>query len=234
MKSRGAHPISPGEHSQPPRPKTPSRVICAGKWNLESPPFQVDGVEFQAVYRTGTEALDKVRLHNPELAVVDEALPDIGTLDWLRRVARAAPGVNTIVACEQLRPGNASLWLMAGAAGCVCKPLAPAELARVCRRALDLGIYFPPSILREVLRAVQRLRLAAKYGDSLTCRELDVLVGLCLGKCDKDIAAWLGLEFGTVKTHVHKLLVKFDVKHRNEIVQKLSNSLGLLPGTDHS
>jgi DNA-binding CsgD family transcriptional regulator len=53
--------------------------------------------------------------------------------------------------------------------------------------------------------------------ESLTSREKDVTALMCLGMKNREIAVYLTLSPETVKTHIHNVFTKFDVKSRNEL-----------------
>jgi DNA-binding NarL/FixJ family response regulator len=152
------------------------------------------------------------------VALIDDSLPDLDTIACLQRLGQLAPHVRLIVACEASDHRPAILWLMAGAAGYVAKSAPGAEVARACLSAFDSGLCLPPGFSHEVINTVERLRFVSGLGAELTPREMDTLVGVLLGKTNKGIAALLGVEVSTVKTHVHELLRKLGVATRSELV----------------
>jgi DNA-binding NarL/FixJ family response regulator len=177
-------------------------------------------IEFIGAYRTGAEAIERGAWGAVEVAVIDDGLPDMDTIACLQRLRQLAPHVCLIVACEALNQTSAILWLMAGAAGCVAKSAPAAEVARACLWAFDFGLCLPPGLSHEVINTVQRLRFVSGFGAQLTPREMDTLVGVLLGQTNKGIAARLGVELSTVKTHVHELLRKLDVATRSGLAAR--------------
>lgn len=175
-------------------------------------------IEFRGAHRTGTEAIERAGWGDVDVAVIDDSLPDLDTIGCLQRLGQLAPHVRLIVACEALDQNSAILWLMAGAAGCVAKSAPAAEVARACLWAFDFGLCLPPGLSHEVINTVQRLRFVSGFGAELTPREMDTLVGVLLGQTNKGIAARLGVELSTIKTHVHELLRKLGVATRSELV----------------
>ena len=63
----------------------------------------------------------------------------------------------------------------------------------------------------------------------LTPREHEVLICLCQGRSNREIAAALFISESTVKTHVSNLLLKLDVRRRTQLMTK-ARDLQLLPG----
>ncbi len=64
--------------------------------------------------------------------------------------------------------------------------------------------------------------------EPLTDRELDILQLVGKGYTNKEIAETLIIALGTVKSHIHHIYSKFDVKNRTTAIRK-AQQLGLLP-----
>ncbi|MGO8674864.1 MAG: DNA-binding response regulator [Limisphaerales bacterium] len=202
------------------------RLACIGQWEMGRRSFQGGPVRLGGVYRTGTEAVQCAAWGGVHVALIDDRLPDLDTLNCLRRIGQLAPRVRLVVASERLGEESAMLWLVAGAAGCVAKCASMDDLAHACLVAVHAGLYLPPNLLRRAVSAVQRLRLITRLGRNLTPRELDTLLGVMLGQSNKHISARLGVDVGTVKTHVHRLLLRVDVASRHELAAKCSSVVG--------
>jgi DNA-binding NarL/FixJ family response regulator len=61
---------------------------------------------------------------------------------------------------------------------------------------------------------------------ALTLREREVIQLVAAGLSNKEIGAWLSIELGTVKNHVHNILKKLQVNGRSEAVTRLGISNG--------
>ena len=113
------------------------------------------------------------------------------------------------------------------------------------RRAIAAGVrgyLLPGSTLESVVQAVRSVArggtaidpvVAAKMlqslnGETLTCRELEVLRLLMEGLGNKVIAQELGIALGTAKSHVKNLLAKLNATSRTEVVA-IAQRRGLLP-----
>lgn len=81
----------------------------------------------------------------------------------------------------------------------------------------------PPRIAATLLRRFSRLanRPASPRGADLTMRERQVVDLIGAGLTNKEIAARLCIEVGTVKNHVHNILDKLQVSRRAEAVAHL-------------
>jgi two-component system, NarL family, nitrate/nitrite response regulator NarL len=202
------------------RTSSPIRLVCIGRWDVCGAAFGGGPIEFRGAHRTGAEAMERTGWGDVDVALIDDSLPDLDTIICLQRLGELAPHVRLIVACEALDQRPAILWLMAGAAGCVAKSAPAPEVARACLTAFDSGLCLPPGLSHEVINTVERLRFVSVLGAELTPREMETLVGVLLGQANKGIAARLGVELSTVKTHVHELLQKLGVATRSELVAR--------------
>jgi DNA-binding CsgD family transcriptional regulator len=62
-------------------------------------------------------------------------------------------------------------------------------------------------------------RLERAFG--LTPREAQVCLQLAAGRTDEQIADSLGISYWTVRTHLRKVFIKFDVANRVELTRAL-------------
>lgn len=87
--------------------------------------------------------------------------------------------------------------------------LPPKVVARVASRLQELG---------RILRSTE---FDPDAYDTLTERQREVLAHLGRGLTNREIAARLGIQVGTVKTHVHHVLDKLDVRTREAAAEYL-------------
>ena len=78
-----------------------------------------------------------------------------------------------------------------------------------------------PELLAAGLTQYHSNSKAWKQWLSLTPRERDVAAFACLGYTNAQMATRLGVSQNTIKTHMHNVLGKFDVKNRIKLRQKL-------------
>ncbi len=83
---------------------------------------------------------------------------------------------------------------------------------RLSIRSLGSGSrYLCPEVARRLADSLMR--------EPMTARESDVLQLLAKGLCNKDIARYLGLAVGTVKSHVKAIMDKLEAGNRTEAVR---------------
>ncbi len=72
-------------------------------------------------------------------------------------------------------------------------------------------------IINDVIRSRQEQVESWERWQHLTPREQDVVAFICLGYTTRQIAARLHISPETVKTHVEKVLIKFDMHNRSDL-----------------
>ncbi|MDQ0692201.1 response regulator transcription factor [Arthrobacter sp. W4I7] len=112
--------------------------------------------------------------------------------------------------------------LRAGASGFILKNSAPRILASAIRALARGAGWLDPNVTRKLLEefsngAESSLPTPAEL-DELTRREREVLAAIARGMNNAEVAAKLFLSEATVKTHVHRILMKLGVADRAQAV----------------
>jgi DNA-binding response OmpR family regulator len=83
--------------------------------------------------KDGEEALDAVREHRPELAIVDVRMPKMDGLELIRRIRadEASKGIPVIALSARVRDANLAEGFEAGADEYVKKPFSPRQLVEL-------------------------------------------------------------------------------------------------------
>jgi RNA polymerase sigma factor (sigma-70 family) len=198
---------------------------------------QVEGLEVVAEAADGNEALDLTEKHQPDLVVLDVTMPGKTGLEVAKELRDAGNDARVLVLSMHDDPEYVLEAVRAGADGYVLKDVTPAEL-RAAVRALQEGReYFSARVTHqlsvglreEIEREQRRSRL-----ESLTPREVEVLVMVAQGKTNRGIAEELGISPRTVETHRERVMAKLRIRTvagltRFVVEQGLDQGVG--PGT---
>jgi len=112
--------------------------------------------------------------------------------------------------------------LRAGSCGFLLKDAPPEKLLSAISTIARGDSLFAPTVIRRLVEAYAPhqggppRRPAALV--QLTCRELDVLRLVAQGLANDEIAAALTVSEATVKTHVHRVMTKMDLRSRAQAV----------------
>ncbi len=170
------------------------------------------GVKVVARARDGTDAMAKIELHRPNVAVVDVQMGRIDGLELTRQITRAVPETAIVVYSGFGRRDHLLEALDAGARAFVVKDAALSELVRAIEIAVDGGTYIDAALAGVLADN------GGKEKATLTQRERDVLRLLSKGMSNEEIGREIFISRETVRTHVRKAMRKLDAKTRTEAV----------------
>lgn len=109
------------------------------------------GFEVVAEAATGRETLAQVQQHQPDIVLMDIAMPELDGLGATARVAAVAPHTKVIILSAQVRRETVSQALQAGAAGFLSKDADPEALDQALR-AVTRGETYYEDVVSQHLR----------------------------------------------------------------------------------
>jgi DNA-binding NarL/FixJ family response regulator len=158
----------------------------------------------------GQEAIEKFRLHRPDVTLMDLQMPRLNGIEAISAIRGEFPNARIIVLTTYAGDVQVVRALQAGARGYILKGHVHRELMETIR-AVDAGQKRIPSEIAAELAE----HLA---DDNLTPREIDVLQLIAAGNSNKLIADHLSLSEATVKGHVTNILSKLGANDRAHAV----------------
>ena len=207
-------------------------VVRVGLRNMLQADSQVKVV---AEAKDGVEAVHMVRTLEPDILLLDLAMPKLPGMDALRELTGEATATRTIVLTGLIDKRQILEALQLGARGVILKDAVTEHLS-ACIRAVMQGQYWLEG--RPVQNLVQVLRdLAAQTAPpprktfGLTARELEVVALITEGSTNKHIAQTFGISEETVKRHLTNIFNKLGVGNRLELALFALNH-SLLPPTE--
>ncbi len=175
----------------------------------------------------GEQAVKEVQLTSPDVVVMDLAMPGIGGLEAVRRIAAAAPRVPVLVLTMHEDDDTVVAALRAGARGYLLKGAEQDAIEGALRAVVSGQTVIAPGVAARVLGSVADRATASPAFPELTGREHEVLERMARGWSNAAIAASLGLSPKTVSNHISALFAKLGVATRSEaIVQARRQGLG--------
>ncbi|WP_066939306.1 response regulator [Microtetraspora fusca] len=176
-------------------------------------------IEVVAEAGDGREAVELVRAHRPDIAMLDIRMPRLDGLSAVAELRAAVPDVAIIVLTTFDEDEYVSRALAEGAAGFLLKAADPRELIIGVRAVADGAAYLSPRIAQKVIARLGGGRLsradtARRHVETLTPREREVLALVGRGLSNQDIGRALFLSEGTVKSHVSAILLRLGLNNR--------------------
>jgi DNA-binding NarL/FixJ family response regulator len=172
------------------------------------------GIEIVGRAADGEEALEKLEMRKPQVALVDLRMPGLGGIEVARRAGRSAPDTAVILYTGYGDRALLTEALDAGVRGFVLKEAPMEDLLRAVRAIAAGGQYVDP-VLAGTLAVAAGEKVA-----QLTQRERDVLRLLAEGLSNDEIGKRLFISGETVRTHIRKAMDKLDADTRTQAVAK--------------
>ena len=169
----------------------------------------------------GREAVTLTEKTNPDVVVMDIAMPLLNGIDAAAQITRRNPDTKVIILSMHADESYILRALAAGAKGYLLKESTETDVLPAVRSVRDGKPYFTPSIARVLLEDYMRMMKQNNVQDSydlLTEREKEVLQLLAHGKQNKEVAQVLNLSPHTVDSHRTNLMQKLDLHNTAEIV----------------
>jgi len=176
-------------------------------------------IEVVAEAADGRAAVELVRAHRPDVALLDIRMPVLDGLRAAEEIGAVAPATTVVILTTFGDDEYVSRALGSGVAGFLLKASDPRELITAVHAAAGGAAYLSPAIARRVIddyRGLGRVRAAEarRQVEALTDREREVLALLGNGHSNVEIGRTLHLVEGTVKAHVSSILIKLDARNR--------------------
>ena len=167
----------------------------------------------------GGAAIQWIESKQPDVVVVDIAMPTMDGLEVITRLKISHPDLPVVVLTMHKEEAYVVRAIEAGAMGYVTKEAAPEELELAIRKVVG-GRHYVTSMVAEALAlrtAKGRSKSATKQKESLSLRELQVLRRLALGATNKEIAADFKVSVKTIDTHRLRILKKLGLRNNAEL-----------------
>jgi DNA-binding NarL/FixJ family response regulator len=171
----------------------------------------------------GDSALTVIRRERPDVVLMDIRMPGRDGVSATSAISAdpALSGTRIIVLTTFDLDEYVHAALRAGASGFLLKDAQPADLLAAVHLVAQGESVLAPALVRRLIAAYVKTPAGASrpaWLDSLTPREVEVLVAVGRGLSNAEIGDALYMSAATAKTHVGHLLTKLDVRDRTHLV----------------
>jgi two-component system, NarL family, response regulator DevR len=165
---------------------------------------------------TAAEALVRIPLVRPQVAVLDVRLPDGSGIEVCREIRSLLPDVACLMLTSYADDEALFAAIVAGAAGYVLKQVGSTDLLDAIRRAASGQSLLDATMAGRVLDRLRADPTDEPRLASLSTQERRVLNLIADGQSNRQIAASLHLAEQTVKNYVSSLLTKLGMERRTQ------------------
>lgn len=174
-------------------------------------------IEIVDMAASGEDAVEQVRLHQPDIVLMDIRLgAGIDGLEATRQIVALGLGTRVLMLTLHEMPAYVREALAAGAAGYILKDAAIAELKAAIAQIRAGQSAVSLELVNAAMRAAPLPGREADLSRMLTGRERDVVALVAEGLTNKEIGRRLEISPATVKVHVERIIGKLGVADRTQ------------------
>lgn len=175
------------------------------------------GIEVVATAGDGRLALEAIRNHRPDIAVLDIRMPVLSGLDVVAMIKEDGPACPVLLLTTFDEPETVQIALNAGVEGFLLKDVEPGMFILAVKAICGGLTVFHPVIRSYFSRSAASAARPLENNYQLTSRDLAVIEAIVQGMSNKEIADRDGCAEGTIKNRVSSILGKMDLNARTQI-----------------
>jgi len=176
----------------------------------------VKGFKVVGETKTGEEAVQFCRKSEPDVVLMDMNMPGIGGLEATKKILRYAPDVKVIVLTVHSEDPFPSKVMQIGASGYLTKSAGPDEMIHAIRAVHSGQRYITPDIAQQM--ALNQFKSVEENPfNSLSERELQIMLMITRGEKVADISTQLTLSSKTINSYRYRMFEKLNVGNDVEL-----------------
>ena len=168
-------------------------------------------VEVVAEARNGREALDLFGDHQPDIVLMDLALPLVDGREATAAITNNHPNTRVIILSMHTSQEDVVRAIHAGAAGFLPKFAGDDELKIAIEAVINGRTYLSPHVSHH-LAAYIRNEDEESSKNPLTPRQEEILTLIANGRSTKEIAAQLSISIKTAETHRANIMERLGIR----------------------
>jgi len=185
-----------------------------------------DDIEIVGEASDGREAVEKAQELDPDVILMDLAMPAMDGMEARRRITKKNPRVKVLVLTQHDNKEYILSAIKAGASGYVPKRALGSELVTATRAVFRGDSFLYPSAATALIQDYLHQVDEEPYND-LTGREREILKMIAEGNTSREIADKLVISLKTVLGHRTQIMKKLGIHNRTELI-KYSLRKGLI------
>jgi DNA-binding NarL/FixJ family response regulator len=170
----------------------------------------------------GLAAIDKARKMQPDVIIMDIAMPNMNGIEATHRIKEENPDVRVVILSMHSTAEDIFRAMQAGALGYLLKESAGTEVVDAVRAVFKGRRYLSrkvDDILIDSYIFDHQWQSTKSPLESLSSREREVLQLVAEGKSSNDIASLLYLSVKTVETYRSRLMQKLGMKDKSDLIK---------------
>ncbi len=174
------------------------------------------GMEIVGEAGNGKDAVRLVRKLNPDVILMDVVMPQMDGIEAIGKITQQNQNARILALTSFAEDDKVLPAIKAGALGYLLKDASPQKLLQairdVCRGVSSLD----PTVALKLIQEINRPPKLPSTHESLTEREIEVLILVAQGLTNQEIADILHISERTVRNHVGNILAKLHLANRTQ------------------
>lgn len=171
----------------------------------------VRGLKVVGEAASGEEAFQFCRAQDPDVVLMDMNMPGMGGLEATKKILRYCPDVKVVMLTVHTEDPFPSKVMQIGAHGFLTKMTGPDEMVQAIRSVNVGQRYLAPEIAQQMALSQLNGEKNEKPFESLSERELQIMLMITKGEKVQDIADQLNLSSKTVNSYRYRMFEKLNV-----------------------
>ncbi|HHQ4676181.1 TPA: response regulator [Aeromonas veronii] len=178
--------------------------------------LEQDGHHVLAEVDNGVDAISAAKINRPDIVVLDIGIPKLDGIEVIKRLKLLDIGTRILVLSAQSTHHIMVRCLQAGAEGFLSKLDDLSLLKDAIAKIEKTLLYYP----REVIAGARHAHTVDREDllSSLSSREMSVLLQICQGHANKQIAQSMLLSEKTVSTYKTRLMKKLNITNIVDLI----------------
>ena len=164
----------------------------------------------------GEECIEKLVKSAPEVLLLDINMPKKNGIEVLEEIKKEKINVKVLILTVHNEVEYLIKAVDIGVDGYILKDSESAELKKAINAVVSGENYIQPSLIPALNNRLVSRDVDIEKIESLTKRELEVLIQVANGMFNKEIATSLNISERTVKNHISNIFKKIDVSDRTQ------------------
>lgn len=179
--------------------------------------LEFDGsIEVISEANDGVECLEQLETIHPDVLLLDINMPKKNGIEVLQEIKQKKIDVKVLILTVHEEVEYLSKAVDIGVNGYILKDSESAELKKAIQTVFNGESYIQPKLIPALNRKLIAQDIDKEKIESLTSRELEVLIQVANGMFNKEIANSLNISERTVKNHISNIFKKIDVSDRTQ------------------
>lgn len=184
----------------------------------------VEDIEVIGEASNGKEGLEKIKMLQPDLALVDISMPEMNGIEMVGQAKKQFPQFKSLILSMHNSEEYILQSLDAGACGYMLKDSTQEEMLRAIREVNKGERFFSNAVANLIINAYMNLNRQVQHQNDkkktiLSDREKEIIALLIEGLNSKEIAEKLDLSVRTVDNHRANIMKRLQVRNTAELVK---------------